>query len=84
MLTQYTLQMPKLICGGENTLEKIGGILGDSNKIAVFTDKGIVLDLVLPVVVLVICCVFGMVYTGGIFEGESFVNSFAKIGRAHV
>ena len=42
------------------------------------SDKGIVLDLVLPVVVLVICCVFGMVYTGGIFEGESFVNSFAN------
>lgn len=42
------------------------------------SDKGIVLDLVLPVAVLVICCVFGMVYTGGIFEGESFVNSFAN------
>lgn len=42
------------------------------------SDKGIVLDLILPVVVLVICCVFGMVYTGGIFEGESFVNSFAN------
>ena len=41
-------------------------------------DKGIVLDLVLPVVILVICCVFGMVYTGGIFDGESFVNSFAN------
>ena len=42
------------------------------------SDKGIVLDLVFPVIVLVICCVFGMVYTGGIFDGESFVNSFAN------
>ena len=42
------------------------------------SDKGIVLDLVLPVIVLVICCVIGMVYTGGIFDGESFVNAFAN------
>ena len=42
------------------------------------SDKGIVLDLVLPVIVLVICCVFGMIYTGGIFDGETFVNAFAN------
>lgn len=42
------------------------------------SDKGIVLDLVLPVIILVICCIFGMVYTGGIFDGKSFVNSFAN------
>ena len=41
MLTQYTLQMPKLTCGGENTLEKIPEIVKDAAKVAVFTDKGI-------------------------------------------
>ncbi len=44
---------------------------------AVVTGKGKVIDLILPVVVLIICCVIGMIYTGGFFEGESFVNAFA-------
>ncbi|MCR5650096.1 MAG: Na+/H+ antiporter NhaC family protein [Lachnospiraceae bacterium] len=40
--------------------------------------KGKVVDLILPVISLIICCVVGMIYTGGFFEGESFVNSFAN------
>lgn len=39
---------------------------------------GKVIDLVFPVVVLIICCVFGMVYTGGFFTGESFITAFAN------
>lgn len=43
------------------------------------TDKpnGAVIDLVLPVIVLIICCIIGMVYTGGFFTGASFVDAFA-------
>ena len=33
--------------------------------------------LSLPVIVLIICCIIGMIYTGGFFEGESFINAFA-------
>ena len=40
--------------------------------------KGKVIDLVLPILALVIACVIGMIYTGGFFDGESFVNSFAN------
>ena len=40
--------------------------------------KGKVIDLVLPVVILIACCVIGMIYTGGFFEGETFVNAFAN------
>ena len=40
--------------------------------------KGKVIDLVLPIVCLVICCVIGMIYTGGFFEGESFIDAFAN------
>ncbi len=40
--------------------------------------KGKVVDLVLPVIVLIISCVIGMIYTGGFFEGESFIDSFAN------
>ncbi len=39
---------------------------------------GQVIDLVLPVVTLIITCVIGMIYTGGFFEGETFVNAFAE------
>ncbi|MBE6019754.1 MAG: Na+/H+ antiporter NhaC family protein [Clostridiales bacterium] len=41
------------------------------------SDKGIVLDLVFPVVVLVVSCVLGMVYTGGFFGGADFVTAFS-------
>lgn len=39
--------------------------------------KGKVADLLLPVIVLITACVISMLYTGGFFEGESFVNAFA-------
>ena len=39
--------------------------------------KGKVIDLILPILSLIICCVIGMIYTGGFFEGASFVDSFA-------
>lgn len=48
--------------------------------------KGGVIDLIFPVVVLIICCVIGMIYTGGFFDGagfvESFSNSDASVGLA--
>ena len=39
---------------------------------------GKVIDLILPVAVLIAACVFGMVYTGGFFAGESFIDAFAN------
>ncbi len=41
------------------------------------SDKGKLIDLIIPVVVLIVCCVLGMVYTGGIFEGKSVIDAFA-------
>jgi len=40
--------------------------------------KGKVIDLLLPVAILIVMCVMGMLYTGGFFSGESFVNAFAN------
>ena len=42
------------------------------------TPHGKVIDLVLPVIVLIICCIIGMVYTGGFFEGETFITAFSN------
>lgn len=36
-----------------------------------------VMDLVFPIIVLIICCVVGMIYTGGFFDGTGFVDAFA-------
>ena len=44
--------------------------------------KGKVIDLVLPVVVLIVCCVIGMIYTGGFFGGELEGNFFEKFVAA--
>lgn len=42
------------------------------------TTRGKVIDLILPVLVLIALCVVGMIYTGGFFSGESFINAFAN------
>ena len=38
---------------------------------------GHVADLIAPVLVLIAACIFGMIYTGGFFEGVDFVTAFA-------
>jgi len=41
-------------------------------------ENGTVLDLVVPVIVLIVCCVIGMIYSGGFFSGTGFVESFSN------
>ena len=36
-----------------------------------------IMDLILPIIVLIVFCIFGMVWTGGIFEGANLINAFA-------
>ena len=65
-----------------NAVEK-GDLFSGSNPYAGAEDdapegKGRVLDLVLPVAVLIICCVIGMIYSGGFFEGEGFITAFSN------
>lgn len=40
--------------------------------------KGKVIHLVLPIAALIICCIIGMIYTGGFFEGASFIDAFSN------
>lgn len=49
---------------------------GDADKEPV-SPKGQVIDLIFPVLVLIACCIIGMIYTGGFFSGESFVAAFS-------
>ena len=71
----------------ENTL-KTGDLWNDPSRRAdeKETDgqlgSGRVSDLVIPVASLIICCIIGMLYTGGFFEGEGFVDAFANSDAA--
>ena len=38
--------------------------------------KGKVIDLILPVVILIVCCVMGILYTGGFFDGVALFDAF--------
>ena len=38
---------------------------------------GHVIDLVFPILAIVVCCVLGMLYSGGFFSGTGFVDAFA-------
>ncbi|MBQ9977992.1 MAG: Na+/H+ antiporter NhaC family protein [Clostridia bacterium] len=41
-------------------------------------DNGKVIDLVFPIVTLIICCIIGMIYTGGFFSGTDFITAFSE------
>lgn len=47
------------------------------------TERGRVIDLILPVAVLIVFCVVGMIYTGGFFFGTDFVTAFANCDAAY-
>ncbi|MDD7020193.1 MAG: Na+/H+ antiporter NhaC family protein [Hornefia butyriciproducens] len=41
-------------------------------------EDGKLFDMLIPVIVLVICCVIGMLWSGGMFSGKNFVEAFAN------
>ena len=64
------------------------GALEQATEVLTKNDRGRVIDLVIPVLVLIAACVVGMIYSGGFFaEGEAhrnfvvaFSNSDASVG----
>lgn len=40
--------------------------------------RGTVIDLILPIICLIVCCVIGMLYTGDFFNGADFVTAFSN------
>ncbi len=50
--------------------------------------RGKVIDLIIPIFSLIVCCVIGMIYTGGFFDGgisfiDAFANSKASVGLVY-
>ena len=64
-----------------NALEK-GDLFTTGDKVVnddvAANPKGKVIDLVLPVVVVIITCVIGMIYSGGFFDGTGFIEAFSN------
>ena len=46
-------------------------------------NRGKVIDLVLPVLILIVMSVLGMIYTGGFFEGTDFISAFADCDASY-
>ncbi len=66
----------------KNAVEK-GDLFSGPNPYAMLDDeidesKGKVIDLVAPIVVLVVFCVIGMIYSGGFFSGAGFIEAFSN------
>ena len=75
----------------EDNARETGDLFTSGTKQAVeemaVNEKGRVCDLVVPIIILIISCVIGMIYSGGFFSGESFIDSFsnsdASVGLAY-
>lgn len=47
----------------------------DNGKV---NENGRVFDLIIPIVVLIVISVIGLIYVGGFFDGESFIDAFSN------
>ncbi len=43
----------------------------------VIKGRGKVIDLMFPIITLIICCIIGMIYTGGFFSRTGFIDAFS-------
>ena len=55
------------------------GAIEDATEALTKNEKGRVIDLVIPVLVLIVCCMIGMIYSGGFFgeDHPGFVKAFS-------
>ncbi|MBU5626591.1 Na+/H+ antiporter NhaC family protein [Oscillibacter sp. MSJ-2] len=79
-LVGFKMDYGPMAANESNALE--GDLFSGANPYAGMDDdapasKGRVIDLVLPILVLVVCCIVGMIYSGGFFSGASFVDAFS-------
>ena len=61
---------------GEDSEQPVIGV--DMKTSSKGRTEGRIIHLIVPILVLIISCIIGMIYTGGFFEGESFVDAFSN------
>ena len=67
----------------EKNAEELGDLFTEGDRpydesVGEYNPKGKVIDLIIPVVVLIVGCIFGMLYSGGITTGENVIDAFAN------
>ena len=75
----------------EKNAKETGDLFTSGTKQAIeemeVNPKGRVCDLIVPIIILIVSCVIGMIYSGGFFSGESFIDAFsnsdASVGLAY-
>ena len=65
-----TIVMVCDVCFGDDSYQ--------TNEEISYNQKGKVLDLILPVIVLIMSCIIGMIYTGGFFDGKDLITAFSQ------
>ena len=91
IIMMFSMVLMQFEYGSMNKFEKALEIMNDkeSDEEAVVEGNGKVIDLVLPIIILIIFCVLGMIYSGGFFTKDSgsylnfveaFANSSASVG----
>ena len=67
----------------ERNATELGDLFSGANQYANVVEaeddgRAIVLDLILPVIFLIASCIIGMIYSGGFFDGASFIEAFSN------
>ena len=58
------------VCFGDDSYQ--------TNEEISYNQKGKVLDLILPVIVLIMSCIIGLIYTGVFFDGKDLITAFSQ------
>lgn len=89
LVMMFAMVFMKFEYGTMSKYEKALEMMSDSTTDEAADSRGKVIDLVLPVVILIVFCVIGLIYSGGFFDVESeshlhfqdaFSNADASIG----
>jgi len=82
MITLMKFDYGPMAIHEKNALEKGDLFTSGTEHEAIETEqgsaKGKVMDLIIPIAVLIVISVIGLLYVGGMFAGETFVNAFAN------
>ena len=52
--------------------------VGEENESSDVNHHAKVIDMVIPIILLIVACTIGMIYTGGFFDGASFIDAFSN------
>ena len=86
IITMFVLSLTKFDFGPMRRHESVAasglpdlGAIEDATEALTKNDRGKVIDLIIPVLVLIFCCMVGMIYSGGYFgeDKPGFIKAFS-------